>query len=284
MSKHKPVQYKDVGLEIALVFARYFFHSEYLHYGYWQEGVAVEPSNLLQAQEKYCELLLAHIPPGTKTILDVGCGTGRFSQELIKRGYSVDCVSPSALLTLQTRNRLGAEQVIFECRYEDLETERRYDLILFSESFQYVPLDRAFQNSLKFLNDNGHLLISDFFDTDLEEISPLGGGHSLKAFNEGVIRYQYTVLQNVDITAETAPNLDLVNGLVHAVAIPIYRSITNALRQNHPSFFRGITWVYRKRLAKLRRKYVGNARSSASFARFKSYRVLLCQRPPNGVG
>lgn len=289
MSKRKPdpnkVEYRDMGLEIALVMARYFFHTDYLHYGYWTEDLAVQPDNILRAQENYCELLLAHIPAGTKTILDVGCGTGKFTQELLSRGYCVDCVSPSGLLTRQARQRLPGEQTFFECKYEDLQTERRYDLILFSESFQYVPLERAFENSEKFLAPNGHLLICDFFGSDMREDrpterSPLNGGHSLRKFYDGLERHHYDVLHDQDITAQTAPNLDLVHGLLNEVAFPIYRSVSNALKQNQPLLHKLLMRVYRKKLAKLRRRYTGSARTGATFACFKSYRLLVLQKMP----
>ena len=289
MSKHTPnpnkVEYRDVGLEITLVMARYFFKTDYLHYGYWTDDLALEPNNILKAQENYCELILANIPAGTKTILDVGCGTGKFTQELLKRGYCVDCVSPAGLLTNQARKRLGGEQTIFECRFEDLQTEQRYDLILFSESFQYVPLERAFENCEKFLADKGHVLICDFFGSDVkadapQDRSPLNGGHSLRKFYDGQARYGYTALHDQDITTQTAPNLDLVQGLLTNVAFPIYYSVTNALRQNQPLLYKLLTRIYRKRLAKLRRRYTGNARTGATFACYKSYRLLVLQKTP----
>ena len=68
--------------------------------------------------------------------------------KLIENGYLVDCVSPSSNLSKHVRNRLGNRSVIFETRFEDLETEKCYDLILCSESFQYLLLEKAISNDL----------------------------------------------------------------------------------------------------------------------------------------
>ena len=60
---HK-VELKEVGLDIGLAFARHFYKTDYLHYGYWTEALSVDPANVLEAQENYANLLLKHIPDG----------------------------------------------------------------------------------------------------------------------------------------------------------------------------------------------------------------------------
>jgi 2-polyprenyl-3-methyl-5-hydroxy-6-metoxy-1,4-benzoquinol methylase len=44
----------------------------------------------------YHRLLLRQLPPGCRTALDVGCGTGRFAGRLAQRGLEVDAVDRSA--------------------------------------------------------------------------------------------------------------------------------------------------------------------------------------------
>ena len=78
---HK-VELKEVGLDIGLVFAKHFYKTDYLHYGYWPEGLSVEPANVIEAQENYANLLLKHIPEGVSSVLDVGCGSGKFSESI----------------------------------------------------------------------------------------------------------------------------------------------------------------------------------------------------------
>lgn len=44
----------------------------------------------------YHRLLLRQVPPGCRTALDVGCGTGRFARRLARRGIQVDAIDRSA--------------------------------------------------------------------------------------------------------------------------------------------------------------------------------------------
>ena len=151
---HK-VELKEVGLDIGLAFSKHFYKTDYLHYGYWPDGLTVEPANVFEAQVNYANYLLKNIPEEVSSILDVGCGSGKFAEIMLDEGYSVDCVSPSPNLTKHVRNRLGDRAEIFETRFEDVRTEKRYDMILCSESFQYLLVEEAIEQTKKFLNKQG---------------------------------------------------------------------------------------------------------------------------------
>jgi len=74
--KKRPIASRDIGLDMGIIFLRFFFDSEHLHYGLWPEDLPVTARNLAQAQQNYEDHIVSHIPPGVRTILDVGCGTG----------------------------------------------------------------------------------------------------------------------------------------------------------------------------------------------------------------
>ncbi len=278
MGKPKKVNSREVGLEIGLVFGKYFLGMEHLHYGYWTDGLEVNIHNLSQAQKNYSGFLLSHIPEGTKTILDVGCGNGRFALELINKGYKVDCVSPSSILTGHAQNILRGKSHIFECYYEDLETENRYDLILFSESFQYINLEKALQKSLRLLNKEGYLLICDFFKTNAEGKSMLGGGHRLVKFYDLISQYSFHPIKDIDITKETLPNLKVVSDFFEEVGNPIWDLVLYFLNNNYPLFSRFLQWKYKKKIEKIERKYFSGGRNAENFSIFKSYRLLLYKK------
>ena len=278
MPKKKKVDFKEIGLDIGLILAKQFFKTEYLHYGYWTDELKVDSSNVALAQENYANFILSHIPKGIKSILDVGCGAGKFAERLLDDGYEVDCVSPSPNLTKHVRQLLGNRSEIFECGYEDLDPEKRYDLILFSESYQYIPFKLSMPQSMKFLKEKGHILICDFFRKNVEGTNPIGGGHDLKAYYDYVATLPLQSLVDVDITAETAPSLDIVDDFLANTLHPIYDLIFYVLDANYPRFSRFIKWKFKKRLEKANYKYLQRKTNARSFAQFKSYHLLVYQK------
>lgn len=264
-------------MEIGLLFFKHFLKTEYLHYGLFSDGLEADISNLARAQQNYAEFLIAHIPTEVRTILDVGCGSGRFASELLARGYRVDCVSPGTTLTEHARGVLGDRARIFQAKFEDLDCDGRYDLILFSESFQYIPMHEAFAGALRRLNPGGHIMICDYFRTGAPGTSPLGGGHDLREFQELLQRLPICRVREHDITPETAPTLDLVNDVSMEVLLPIYNLVFLVLEDRVPLLVRFIRWKYREKLEKLQSKHFGGERNAANFVKYKTYRFYLLQ-------
>jgi SAM-dependent methyltransferase len=274
----KKIDSKEVGLEIGLLIFKFFLKSEYLHYGLFNNNLETDISNLAKAQQNYAELLISQIPAGTKKILDVGCGSGKTAQELIKRGYEVDCVSPGKILTAHARELVGEKAQIFQAKFEDLNTSKTYDMIMFSESFQYIPMESSFSNSLKFLNPGGHIMICDFFKTDTQGHSPMGGGHFHSEFLEVIKKFPIIEVTSKDITKETAPTIDLVNALSMEVIFPAYNLIFLLAEDRFPWVTKLIKWKYKKKLEKIQNKHFKGERSGKSFMKFKTYRFYLFKK------
>ena len=53
----KKVDSKEVGLEIGLHVFKFFLGTEYLHYGYFVDGLEPAVANLKKAQENYAEMV-----------------------------------------------------------------------------------------------------------------------------------------------------------------------------------------------------------------------------------
>ena len=269
---------REVGLEIGSICGKYFLKLEDLHYGYWTNGLEVDITNLHKAQADYTKFLISHIPQGVKTILDVGCGTGGLAKRLVDLGYHPDCVSPSAFFAEQGRKLLGEYVNIFECRYEDVETEKRYDLILFAESFQYVDLKQALERTFRFLNEGGYMLICDIFRKDVAGKSSQRGGHRLRQLSEFTTEYPFTCIKDLDITEETAPTIDILADALRNVGQPVLHSGLRLLSGRHPVVFKLLTWKYQKRLSRINERYFEGRRTGEDFKKFKSYRLLLYKK------
>lgn len=275
--KRKSEVSREVGLEIGLVLARNVLKSNHLHYGYWPSGLEVHISNLRTAQENYAAFLLAHIPAGVQRVLDVGCGAGQLAKMLIETGREVDCISPSSYLNAQARQLLGDRSRIFEGSYEQFETSSRYDLILFSESFQYIDPEQAVVKSLRLLASPGHLLICDFFRKNVAGKSPIGGGHSLERFYGTLGTHPLDIVEDLDLTPQTAPTLDVANCLLREVLKPTMDLGERLLNDRYPVATRMLKYLFRRRIDKIRTKYLGGNRTGEVFRMFKSYRLLLCK-------
>ena len=278
LGKKRKIDSKEIGLDIGLIMAKQMFNTEYLHYGFWPDDLEVQTTNVAEAQEKYAEFLASNIPDGVKTILDVGCGAGKFAQKLLDLGYDVDCVCPSPYLSKHARQMTGNRGDFFECGYEDVETNKTYDMVLFSESFQYIPLEKLLPQTLRFLKKDGYMLICDFFRRDVEGTSPIGGGHDLKKFHRMMKEVPFKIVKEQDITKETAPSMDIVNNFLTDALHPIYDLIFYVLDNNYPKVAKFLRWKFKKKIDKIEFKYFKKLSNAESFAKFKVYYLFLCQR------
>ena len=277
------VDSREVGLVAGLNILHFFLGSRDLHYGFWQDDLEVCIQNLPEAQKRYSDFLIGHIPDGVRRILDVGCGAGGVATELLARGYEVEGVSPSPLLSEAAQEQAGQGFKIHQGRFEDVrfDASDKFDLVMFSESFQYITLNRVLEDAKQRLNPGGHILISDFFKTNEPGKSVIGGGHPIDKFRAELDKSGLEVLVDEDITRETAPNLDLVNQMGRELMLPTFKLIGYAFDSNHPWLAKLVRWKYQRKIDKIHRKYMSGERNGDNFARYKVYRLLLLRQPEN---
>lgn len=268
----------EFGLAIGYVVGSQLLGMEDLHYGYWCDGLAVKLRNMPLAQAAYTDFLMSHIPAGTRSILDVGCGSGSTALKLLDRGYRVDCVSPNPFLTDVARRKLGERATVHASRFEELETDRRYDLLLFSESFLFIKPDRALPRAAGLLNPGGALLITDIFKVPAPDKSPIGGGHDLPFFREIMGRSPFELVTEIDMTEEIAPTFDVLDRSYRDAIRPAYDLIAARLHASRPRLMGFVRWFWRKRLERLEAKHFGGRRTGASFSRHKAYRLFLFRK------
>lgn len=275
--KNRKIDSREVGLEAGLMIFKFFLKTEYLHYGYFINGLEADVTNLKKAHENYTTMLLSHIPAGTKTILDVGCGSGKTAQVLCSNGYQVDCVSPSQLLTSYARKITPSQVQFFQCKFENIITDKKYDLILFSESFQYIPMDKSIPNAKNLLNPGGYIMVSDFFNNDPEHKSKLGGGHDYAKWLQFKDSYGIKTLVENDITVETAPTISIVDQLHMEVLKPVWSSVWALVEDKFPLVVKTVRKIYRKKITKLEKKHFSGEINGENFIKYKKYMFYLFQ-------
>ncbi len=272
MNKHNS---KVVGLDVGLLIGKFFMETEDLHYGYWPHDKTATAQNFAEAQQRHSQLIIDHIPEGVENILDVGSGSGNLAKKLISLGYEVDCVIPSEFLAERVKEKLDENSTIHICKFEAVETDVSYDLILFSESFQYIPMDKSIPKIQKLLSPNGHLLICDVFHKNVPGKSPMRGGHRLDYFEKIIGESNLKLTCELDITEETAPTYDFLNQLLTDVAEPISEMTGGYLNYKYPKLTKLIKWKFQKKLNRINHVWFSGKLTGENFIKFKSYKLLI---------
>jgi len=277
MAKGVKVDSKEIGLVAGLNLFNFFLGTKDLHYGLWGDDLEVKVQNLPEAQKRYSDFLIGHFPDDVKTILDVGCGAGGLATELLSRGYQVQGVSPSPLLSEAAQNQAGDDFKIHHGRFEDVKfsVNEKFDMVMFSESFQYITLDMVLDKAQSLLRPGGYIVISDFFKTNATGKSVVGGGHKFDEFQKVLNDSGLKVLEEKDITKETAPNLDLVNQMGRELLLPTMKLIGYTFKNNRPWLSKIFTWKFRKKLDKIDYKYLSGERNAEAFTKYKIYKFYL---------
>ncbi|MGP4048061.1 class I SAM-dependent methyltransferase [Streptomyces sp. 2A115] len=95
----------------------------------------------LSYNDHYHPLLLKQVPYGARTVLDVGCGTGRFARLLARQGLDVEAVDADADVIEAARAAGGGP------RYRQADVRQaqlpdsHYDFISCIASLHHVPFD-----------------------------------------------------------------------------------------------------------------------------------------------
>jgi len=275
MKNKDKIKSNIIGLDIGLALGRFFLDTEDLHFGYWPEGEKPTSRNFALAQENHSRLIIDKIPGDAKRILDVGSGSGNLALKLLDAGYGVDCVIPSDYLAAAVQEKLDGRGKTHICKFEDLSSPERYDVIIFSESFQYVNMAASLEKVEKMLRLGGHLLICDFFKLDVPFKSIMGGGHRWVAFKETIKKAKLELISDDDITDGTAPTVDFLNQFCQEVLKPVGEMTGDYLLSNYPKITRILMWKFKGRLDKINKRYLSGDVNGESFKKFKTYRLLL---------
>ena len=282
--KKKKEASRLVGLDIALKVSSFVTGKEHLHYGLW-EKLDVTLENLGKAQEAYTNLLFKYLPKKESQkkleILDIGGGAGENAKKLIERGHRVTIIVPSKILAEHAKINTNKKAEILITTFEDyIPKYNSFDLCLFAESFQYIPIKTALKKASILLKNNGEILIADCFRSDKKQIGIIrqpGGGASLKSMEKELEIQKFKILVRKEITKLVAPSVELEQKFYNTLGFSINRIVTS-LNVNRPITLKFLKIIYKIFFSKRRRKRLEkrlfeNTRTADSFIKYNHYMI-----------
>ena len=214
MSKQNITEFD--GLDLELFFCTEILKLNSLHYGYWEESDKPTGGDkkltlecLRGAQQKYTDILIEAIPKNVKSILDVGCGIGDVSRALAKLEYAVTAISPDSNHAKYFVNH-SSKLTFLQTKFEDLDIDSKFDLILMSESQNYFPTEIGFRQCTTLLSAKGYLLVSGMFRKDSgSEITEVP--NTIEDYAKTAEKHGLLLVENVDITQNILPTIDFIH-------------------------------------------------------------------------
>lgn len=266
--------YNDIGLR----FANKVFGLKYLHYGYF-DGLPTTLDALPEAQEIYVQQVLSHIPADVKKVLDVGCGAGGVALNLVNRGLDVTCCDPDPYMLQKTSELTGNRIKTKNDFYEKAQglPEGGFDMVLMSESCQYVPYGEGFAQHKKHLRPGGYVLISDFFKVrELDKPYLSKSGHKFDEFVAEAKRQGFELQVDRDITKQCAPTHDIYQKILLEKAFPVAEALFEYVSRRYPKFYKMMKYFVGEKVLFLKQKY--SSQGADIFTQYKSYRILLFKK------
>jgi MPBQ/MSBQ methyltransferase len=247
----KPTRYQNAAID----YYTGLTGSYYLHYGYWEPipavGEELTLTRMRVAQEAYAAKLLSVIPEGTKTILDVGCGIGGNAIYLTQRGFQVEGLAPDALQEERFIKNTNSQVPFYLTRFEDFQQNKSYDLVLFSESSQYIAVDDLAQGAARLLSSGGYLLIADMmrFDSEYQE-GIFSNCHVVSELKSALEKAGFKVVKTEDISKSIAPTLDLCLDVFQTFGLTTMKYIADLVAIAVPPLHAIGRWAFKRWLDK----------------------------------
>ena len=104
---------------------------------------------------------LAGLPEGAR-VLEIGCGTGKASVPMARRGYRMTCLEPGANLAAVLRERLRPfpDADVIETSFEDFAGEpRSFDLVMAATSIAWVDPALRYAKPAELLRPGGCMAV-----------------------------------------------------------------------------------------------------------------------------
>jgi MPBQ/MSBQ methyltransferase len=272
----KPTRYQNAAID----YYTGLTGTSYLHYGYWSPvPTSIDELTLpgmRLAQEAYATKLLDLIPAGVNEILDVGCGIGGNAKTMLARGFNVEALAPDPLQQQKFVKYTDGKIPFHLSTFENYQTDRTYDLVLFSESSQYISVDNLAAGTARILKPGGYLLLADMMRSDADYTEGIFSNCHLKSELEAaLVRAGFKPMTIEDITAEAAPTIDLCIEVFRTYGLSTIDYISALVKIAVPPIHALGTSAFKKWLAK---PIAEGLAARAIYDRHLCYEIQLWQK------
>ncbi len=230
MPEHENREGTDYGLR----FMAEVMRLDHLHWGYFPQkkftGEKFSLTEVKQAQLEYTNRVFTFIPDGVKTILDVGAGIGTTARLLTEKGYQVHCLSNDKYQKAVINQKYPAIPFT-KSKFEDSQLGKKFDLVLMSESSQYLDWPRAVKKLTEILNPGGYLLLADYFR---KADDPFYKTCKVKGPFMEITQKSFTLLKEEDITDNALPTLEFGSYCYQQYMLPAADIISDMLNNKVP--------------------------------------------------
>ncbi|MEG3840939.1 methyltransferase domain-containing protein [Microcoleus sp. herbarium14] len=282
MSQPKPISISKVTRyqNAALNYYLGLTDSPYLHYGYWETlPVPAEEltiGRLRIAQQAYTDKLLDFIPKDIKTVLDVGCGIGGNAAYLLDRAFAVEGLAPDPFQQQRFLKCTGDRAVFHLTKFEDFKATKSYDLILFSESSQYMSAVDIANGAAKILKPGGYVLLADMMRSDANyKEGMFSNCHVVTELHAALMQAGFTVVKTEDISTHILPTIDLYVDTFRRYGLNTMIYVADLISIAVPPIHKFLRWIFRRWFKKL---VVEGLEASQLFERYLCYEIQLWQQ------
>ncbi|MFQ5797729.1 MAG: class I SAM-dependent methyltransferase [Bacteroidota bacterium] len=272
---------KKIETNVALIYAMELAKTNYLHAGYWQEGEELNLKNLQVAQERYVDKLIQFIPRGVQTTLDVGCGVGGNAIKLKEKGFEVEGLAPDPYQEKLFKKNTSHEIPFHLTTFEDFTSHKKFDLVMMSESVEYIPLKAGFEKSREVLKEEGFLLAADIFKKEdapevrhKRRLQP----HLLEEYLQCASSFGFRLIKKECISSQVLPTVILGNTAYTDYLQPTLKTIFLALKTGRPWLYRLIKLLYRPQVKSLEMFLEKSPISTEPFLKYLTYMIFLFQK------
>lgn len=253
--------------------------SSYLHYGYWEPlPVSTEERSLFRlqiAQEAYSKKLLSFLPPNIESLLDVGCGIGGNAVFLLDQGLKVDGLAPDPFQQEKFLEKTQGRAKFYLSKFEDFQTPYPYDVVMLSESSQYMASEDIAKSAAAALKPNGYLLLADMLRTDANYTEGIFSNcHIVEELSDALSHAGFQLIKREDISQPVAPTLDLAVEHFRQFGLSTGEYIANVIKIAVPPLYTLLNWAYKRWLEKT---IIEGLNASKIFDKHLCYEIQLWQ-------